>query len=250
AAARCRQLSAERIAHDVNGQFRLLTGGARTVLPRQQTLAASIDWSHDLLDPTEQIVFRRVGVFSGVFPLEAAEGLASAADGVDPIEVFDVMCRLVDKSLIQVTDGPDGEPRYRLLETLRAYAVGRAREAGELEALQRAHAEWWLAWLDDREAELHTDPVVDLVEEFHDNLRAALDVAADDPSLGLRLLYRLGRPWHNTGRHGDAMTAVDRLLTDENVELYPDEWMRAAVSASVLVSVARGERETLALLEM
>src|SRR6202041_1098525 len=72
AAARCRQLSAERIAQDLDDRFRLLTGGARTVLPRHRTLAASIDWSHDRLDGTEKIVFRRMGVFAGNFPPEAA----------------------------------------------------------------------------------------------------------------------------------------------------------------------------------
>ena len=79
AAARCRQLTAQRIAHDLDDRFRLLTGSSRTALPRQQTLAASIDWSHDRLDPVERLVLRRLSVFVGSFPLEAAEGVVSAA---------------------------------------------------------------------------------------------------------------------------------------------------------------------------
>ena len=75
----------ERIADDVEGQFQLLTGGARTLLPRQQTLAASIDWSYRLLDPTEQLVFRRLGVFAGPFPLEAAEGLVTRSARSTPL---------------------------------------------------------------------------------------------------------------------------------------------------------------------
>ena len=100
--------------------------------------------------------------------------------------------------------------------------------------------QWWLDWLDDREDELHTDAIVDLVDEFHDNLRAALDTGVETPESGLRLLRWLSRPWHNSGRHVDAMAAVDRLLTAENAERHPQEWMRAAVTAAVLVGTARG----------
>ena len=90
AAARCRQLSAERIAAELDDRFRLLTGGARTVMARQQTLAASVDWSHDRLDDAEQIAFRRLGVFAGPFPLEAAEAVVAAPGDIDPAEVFDL----------------------------------------------------------------------------------------------------------------------------------------------------------------
>jgi predicted ATPase/DNA-binding CsgD family transcriptional regulator len=248
AAARCRQLSPERIAHDLDDRFRLLTGGARTALPRQQTLAASVDWSHDRLDPDEQRVFRRLGVFAGPFPLEAAEAVASSSGELDPIEVFDLVCRLADKSLI-VSDDRDGEPRYRMLETLRAYAINRAREAGELGRLRQAHAVWWLGWLDMGWAVIHTDTVVDLVEEFHANLKAALDWSLDEPQTGLRLLRRLGRPWQNSGRPGEAMLAVDRLLTDDNAERYPHEWMMAANSIAVPVGTARGPGANRWLLE-
>ena len=78
AAARCRQMSAERIASELDDRFRLLTGGARTVMARQQTLTASVDWSHDRLDEPERITFRRLGVFAGTFPLEAAEAVVAA----------------------------------------------------------------------------------------------------------------------------------------------------------------------------
>jgi predicted ATPase/class 3 adenylate cyclase/DNA-binding CsgD family transcriptional regulator len=249
AAARCRQLTPERILRDLDDRFRLLTGGTRTVLPRQQTLAASIGWSHDRLDPAEQLVFRRLGVFAGVFPLEAAEWVASAPGGVETVEVFDVVSRLVDKSLVQVSDARDGEPRYRLLETLRAFAVARAREAGELDRLRGSHADWWLAWLESRADLLHTDAAVDLVEEFHDNFGAALDASSEDPSRGLRLLWRLGRPWQGLERHADAMAAVDRFLTPENADRYPTEWMRAATSVGVLVMTARGYGAARSLLE-
>ena len=137
AAARCRQLPVERIALDLDDRFHLLTGGARTVLPRQQTLAASIDWSYDRLDEVEQLVFRRLAVFVNLFALEGAEAVASALGDVDRVAVFDVLSRLVDKSLVVVEERLAGESHYRLLETLRAYGLDRARAAGELPALPR-----------------------------------------------------------------------------------------------------------------
>ena len=111
AAARCRQMSAERIATELDDRFRLLTGGARTVMARQQTLAASVDWSHERLDEGEQTTFRRLGVFAGPFPLEAAEAVAGAGGDLDSVEVFDYLSRLVDKSLVVAEEGRHGEPR-------------------------------------------------------------------------------------------------------------------------------------------
>jgi predicted ATPase/DNA-binding CsgD family transcriptional regulator len=248
AAARCRHLSVDRIARDLDDRFRLLTGGARTVLPRQQTLGASIDWSHDRLDATEQRVFRRLGVFVGPVPLEAIEAIAGF-DGVEEHEVFDVITRLCDKSLVQVVESPVGEPCYRLLETLRVYAASRARDAAELALLQAAHAAWWLAWLDAREGELHTDPVVDQVEEYRDNLKAALAWGVDHPDVGLRLLRRVARPWQNSALAADVIPFVDRLLTDENAAAYPLAWARAANTVAVLVNTARGEGAATWLLE-
>jgi predicted ATPase/class 3 adenylate cyclase/DNA-binding CsgD family transcriptional regulator len=248
AAARCRQLSAERIAQDLDDRFRLLTGGARTVLPRHRTLAASIDWSHDRLDRAESIAFRRLGVFAGHFPPEAAEAVLTAAGHLDAAQIFDLLSQLVDKSLVTVEDGPGGEPRYRLLETLRAYALDRLRTAGEFDRLCDAHARWWLDWLDERQRGLHLDAVVDQVETVHDNLRAALDWSVDQPAVGLRLLGHLARAWQACGRPGDAMTAVDRLLIEDNAQRYEAEWLTAALSVSILVDVARGFSEAVVLL--
>ena len=132
AAARCRQMSAERIATELDDRFRLLTGGSRTLTARQQTLAASIDWSHERLDDTERTAFRRLGVFVGRFPLEAAEAVVSVLGDVEAEAVFELVSRLVDKSLVMLDDSADGQPRYRLLETLRSYALERAQTTAEL----------------------------------------------------------------------------------------------------------------------
>ena len=127
AAARVRALPVEAIAERLSDRFRLLTGGDKTSLPRQQTLRACIDWSFDLLSVTEQSMLRRLAVFAGGWTLEAAEKV-----GADPIvdvyEVVDLLTHLVEKSLVQLE--ADGD-RYRLLETVRQYAKERLELAGE-----------------------------------------------------------------------------------------------------------------------
>ena len=247
AAARCRQMSAERITIELDDRFRLLTGGSRTVMARHQTLAASVDWSFDLLDDTEQITFRRLGAFVGPFPLEAAEAVVAAGGDVVLGEVFDVVSRLVDKSVVAVDESPRGEPRYRLLETLRAYAVDRTRAAGELSMVRAAHATWWADWLEPRGV-MPTDDILDEIEEYWDNISAALDCSIDTPALGLRLLRNVTRAWAGLARVGDAVASADRLLTLDNAERYPAEWLPAATSSAHLHLLARGPAECVALL--
>ena len=193
AAARCRHLSIEQIAGELDDRFRLLTGGSRMVMPRQQTLLASVEWSYELLDDVERRVLRRLGVFAGPFSLEAAEAVVAASGDVDPITVFDTISRLVDKSLV-LADDPDSATPYRLLETIRAFAIQRARESGELTALRDSHAAWWCTRLEGLGVTGPTDDVVALVDAHHDDLVAALTWAAErDVELGLRLLWPLAR---------------------------------------------------------
>jgi DNA-binding CsgD family transcriptional regulator len=240
-------MSAEQIALELDDRFHLLTGGARTVLPRQQTLAASIDWSHDRLDDAEKIVFRRLGVFAGPFPMEAAEAVVSAMGDVESVTVFDVVNRLMDKSLVLAEERADGAQHYRLLESLRAYALEQARLAHELDTLRTAHLTFWVDWLEAREPILHTDPVIEQVEHFHDCLTAALDWSVRDPEVGLHLLRRLGRPWQGSGRPHACLAAVDAMLTEENAERFPILWIAATLSVAILVSTARGGADMVAL---
>ncbi|MEV7534244.1 ATP-binding protein [Streptomyces hydrogenans] len=135
AAARLRVLSARQIADRLDDRFRLLTSGARTVLPRQQTLRAVVDWSWELLDEPERAVLRRLAVFTGGCDLEAAEAVCAGPEGAD---VLDVLAALVDKSLVVAAPGERGM-RFRLLETVGEYAAERLDEAGERAEAERAH---------------------------------------------------------------------------------------------------------------
>jgi predicted ATPase/DNA-binding CsgD family transcriptional regulator len=177
AAARARMMSPARIAAALDDRFRLLTGGGRTALPRQQTLETSVAWSHDLLDERERALLRRLSVFAGGFTLEAAEKVCAAAP-LDEYAVLDLISRLVDKSLVHVDQEADG--RYRLLETIRLYSGQRLLDSGESDDIRHRHLSFFVLSaeraapeivLADGPAWLHR------LEQDHDNLRAAMEWA-------------------------------------------------------------------------
>jgi len=185
AAARLPLLGVEGLRTRLYERFNLLTGGARVVLRRHQTLRATLEWSHALLTPDEQTVFRRLGVFAGGFTLEAAQHVASD-ERIDQWTTLDHLGALVDKSLVLAEGDP--VPRYRMLETARAYALERLADAGEMEATLRRHAHAVLALLEPFEQYEWRWPasagVVPAAKVELDNLRAALewsDSAADGP---------------------------------------------------------------------
>ncbi|TML11105.1 MAG: hypothetical protein E6G39_14770 [Actinobacteria bacterium] len=195
AAARCRQFSPERIARDLEEHYRLV-GGGRDRMPRQRTLEASVEWSHQLLDADEQIAFRRVGVLTGWFPLEAAEGVIAAFEDLDRLTALDLIGRLVDKSLLVIDDETGtSESNYRMLETIRFYALARARDAGEIQVLRDAHATWWSDW-----ANAHPVTVIPAhaqmaeFDQCYPNLRAALEWLGPQPARAATLVQSLG-PW-------------------------------------------------------
>ncbi|MCC6627365.1 MAG: helix-turn-helix domain-containing protein [Chloroflexi bacterium] len=147
AAARARMLPLATIAQRLDDRFGLLVGGDRTALPRQQTLRAMLDWSYDLLDAPERAVLCRLAVFVGSWTLAAAEAVG-AGDGIAADTVLDLLTRLVDKSLVQVDTAEVGEARFRLLETVRQYALERLtalpERAGEADAARARHADYYL----------------------------------------------------------------------------------------------------------
>jgi non-specific serine/threonine protein kinase len=198
AAARVKALPVEQIARRLEESFRLLTGGCRTALPRQQTLRATMDWSYDLLSKAERALLRRLSVFAGGWTLEAAEGVC-AGEGIEVEEVLDLLTLLVEKSLVQY-EADAGEARYRLLETVRQYGRERLIEAGEAEAVRRRHRGWFLALAEKAEPHLRgTDEAEwgDSLDQELDNLRAALEgsIKAGEVELELRLATALLGFW-------------------------------------------------------
>ena len=143
AAARVRALSPTEILDSLHDRFRLLTGGARTAVRRQQTLRASVDWSHALLTEPERILFRRLAVFMGGFDLDGAQSVCGSGD-VERYQVLDQLTLLVDKSLVVAEDNR-GRTRYRLLETVRQYALEKFGESGEADAVRTRHRDYYTA---------------------------------------------------------------------------------------------------------
>src|SRR5579884_2058809 len=150
AAARIRAMAVEKIAERLDDRFRLLTGGARTVLPRQQTLRALIDWSYDLLDARERTLLQRLGVFAGGWSLDSAEAVCADRPGEGDLEagfeeweVLDLLQSLVDKSLV-LYEEREAEGRYRLFESVRHYALGKLSAAGDAERVRDRHADHFL----------------------------------------------------------------------------------------------------------
>ncbi len=188
AAARTDALAAAALAERLDDRFRLLRAGSRTAPTRQQTLEAALDWSYELLADVERVLLRRLAVFSGGFTLEAAEEVC-AGEGLEQAQVADVLARLVEKSLV-TTEERQAARRYRLLETIRAYASARLVEAEELAALSLRQAEW-LAGLVERD-----DSQLLVLDPERGNLRAALEtLLARDPPAALQLCVRVWPFW-------------------------------------------------------
>ncbi|MGH2892633.1 MAG: BTAD domain-containing putative transcriptional regulator, partial [Solirubrobacteraceae bacterium] len=176
AAARLRSMTLQQLAARLDDRFRLLTGGSRTAMARQRTLRAVVDWSWDLLADPERRMLGRLAVFPGGANLESAETVC-AGGPVDGADVFDLLCALVDKSLLQIDDAAGGGARYRMLETIREYGLERAEEAGELGAIREAHARHFLALALQADPHLRGPDQVawqQRLETEHANLLAAL----------------------------------------------------------------------------
>jgi predicted ATPase len=225
AAARMRGLTVEQIAARLDDRFRLLTGGSRTSLRRQQTLRAAVDWSYDLLSEAEQMAFRRLSVFAGGWTLEAAESVC-AGDRLDAGDVMDLMLQLVDKSLVLV-DEQRRKGRYRFLEMIRQYAGEKLLDAGEAAAVRKRHRDSYLILAEQAEPHLQGGEQrewLDRLEVEHDNLRAALDWShgqLDDASLELRLAAALGRFWHWRGFTAEGLGRLRAALDRTEDETSP-----------------------------
>jgi len=236
AAARTNVLSVQDIAARLGDRFRLLTGGRRTAAPRQQTLQATIDWSWDLLSAPDRLLLQRMAVFAGGWTLEAAAAVGSLAAGdaggdpsrtVDPLDALDGLSRLADRSLVVVDRGT--HTRYRMLETIRQYAMARLVASGEVGQVRDAHLAFFEASILQAESGLHSSDLVDWLARLDadaDNLRAALEWAfEDDVEAALRLCVSLMTYWYLRSAGSEAVDRLDRALTAVR------EWQRLDSSA-------------------
>ena len=217
AAARVRAFSVEEIANRLQDRFSLLTGGARTALPRQRTLEAAVAWSYDLLDDDERRLFARLSIFAGTFDLSAAEQVGSGG-GIGREQILDLLPRLVDKSLLSALRLRAGM-RYRLLETLRDYGRGRLSASADAKSVPDAHTAWALAYAELAGRQLSGPEQGRWLEEVRasmDDIRSALErtLAAGDRETGLRIMIGLTHWWPIRAAR-EARQWLEQLLTDE-----------------------------------
>ncbi|MFI5080856.1 MAG: tetratricopeptide repeat protein, partial [Streptosporangiales bacterium] len=255
AAARMRVLSAAQLAERLDDIFGVLVGGSRTAPARHQALRATLDWSHDLLDHDERVVFRRLAVFSGGLTLTAAGQVATAGD-IDPARMLDLLTRLADKSLLRV-DHSGRDARYRLLETVRDYARERLAGAGEEMPTRRAHLRCFVDLveragrrLEHREQDLGGDRggslsrggwspdslerTLDRLDTETPNLRTALEFAREsgDAVAALRIAGPLGRYAYLRGHYHEVRQWLDAAVT-------ADPGAPAALRAKALLGSGR-----------
>jgi predicted ATPase len=255
AASRVRSLNVEQIAARLDDRFKLLTGGSRTALPRQQTLRALIDWSYDLLSDTERIVFRRLALFSGGFTLDAAETVC-CDEPIDDYDVLDYLTLLVEKSLVLASD-TGADTRYGMPETVRQYALERLIASGEHEPVQKRYALYFVE-LAERAADVlltrERQVWMSRIEGDYDNFRAVMVLCRDaqsrgaglDASLILRLAGAMtwfwvprGTPVEGQAWVEDALSRADQAPTWE----LANTQLGAGVFAAFLGQLERaGER--------
>lgn len=202
AAARVKVFTPDQIAARLDDRFRLLTGGSRTALPRQQTLRALIDWSYDLLSEAERTLLCRLSAFVDGWTYEAAEAVCSG-DGVEPFDVLDLLAHLVDKSLVTVDEADEANARYRLLETIRQYARDKLLDSGQTSAVRDRHLDYFVHFGDEAYAHFFTAQQAEWsrqVRAEEDNVRAALEWGMDQhPEAALHLSGRLSAYWQLMG---------------------------------------------------
>ncbi len=262
AAARIKMMTVDEIASRLNDRFSLLTSGNRTGLPRQQTLRAAIDWSHDLLTESERIIFRRLSIFAGGFSLDAAEAVCGFRE-IKQSEVLDLLGRLVDKSLVDVeADSVLNETRYRLLETIRDYARVKLEEARETEEMIEQHLEFFSGFVGHAGKGINSiDQVAwfQRVEREVDNLRAAISwpipliqVNQEKHRSTLKNQFRivgsLAMFWENGYRH-EITQALQRLLASDELSTPTIERAKALTAGGFLLWSLNRFSEARAFLE-
>jgi predicted ATPase len=243
AAARIKLLSPSAMQSRLESSLQLLTGGAKDLPMRQQTLRATMDWSFDLLSPAEQTLFRRLSVFAGGCTLEGVEAVCNTKQDLD-IDVLDGMGSLVNNSLVRQLERSAGEPRFALLDTVREYGLERLVSSGEESGIRKAHAAYCLVLAEECAAQA-TDPAntewVSLLEVEHNNCRAALDwlTRTGNAEWGLRLGAALFQFWETREHLTEGRDRLEKLLKLEGAAARSNSRARVLFAAGVL---AQGDR--------
>jgi predicted ATPase/class 3 adenylate cyclase/DNA-binding CsgD family transcriptional regulator len=231
AAARVRALSLEEILDGLHDRFRLLTGGSRGAVRRQQTLRASVDWSHALLTEPERVLFRRLAVFMGGLDIAAAQAVAGGSD-IERHQVIDLMTLLVDKSLV-TAEHTSGPTRYGLLETMRQYALEKLGESGDSDVVRTHHRDHYtaLAATIDIPGETELDRRIDRCESEIDNMRGAFtwSLECSEVDRALELASALTPLWVSRGRVLEGLSWFEAVLAALDAEAAPAVRARAMV---------------------
>jgi predicted ATPase len=215
AAARIKLLGPDAILARLEHQLDVLAAGSRDLPERQQTLRGAIAWSYELLDEGGRRLFDRLSVFVGGFDLEAAEAIAGPSGDVGG-DVLDALTGLVDQSLVKVDPMPDGEPRFRLLESIRDFAAERLAARGETDLIRARHTEWFTRLAARASAELSGDAQrswLDRLDLDHDDIRAVLDraMAVPDPPVAIGLAFSMWRFWQKRGHLDEARRRLEAM---------------------------------------
>jgi predicted ATPase/class 3 adenylate cyclase len=241
AAARVRVLSVAQVAKRLDDRFRLLTGGGRTVVARQQTLRALIDWSYDLLTETERLLLRRLSIFVRGWSLEAAEAICSG-EGIEPEATLELLAHLVDKSLVVMLD-IGGEARYAMLETIREYAREKLVDSGEALALRQRHFEHFFHYASDTPLLPSATPGPRLNYGIeYENLRAALEWIEAEPDSADRYLLFLASIVGAAiarGRGGELRKSLTAALGRSDPEAQTRARASGLLAAAILADMQR-----------
>jgi predicted ATPase/serine/threonine protein kinase len=236
AAARTKLLSPSAMLSRLESRLNLLTGGARDLPTRQQTLRSTVDWSYGLLNAAEQTLFRRLSVFTGGCTLEGAEAVCDTKGDLG-LDMLDGMASMVDKSLAQQVEQGDAETRFFMLSTIREYALERLAESHDEAATRRAHAAYYLVLAEEGAEDMVAHPEwLDRFEIEHDNFRLALDhlIKTGDAEWGLRLGAALFRFWETREYLTEGRDAIAGLLALEGTATRPKLRARLLFAAAVL----------------
>jgi non-specific serine/threonine protein kinase len=218
AAARLKLFSPQALLARLNRRLAVLTGGPQDLPARQQTLRATIDWSYNLLEPAQQKLFARLGVFAGGCTIEAAEAIVASSEPMsERIDVLDALVSLANQSLLQPTQDQAGEPRFGMLEMIREYALDQLMASGEWAAIRQRHSGFFLTLAEKAAAALEgIEQVAWLgrLQQEHDNLRAAIGWAIDqgDAALGLRFARALRLFWFMRGYLTEGRERLAQIL--------------------------------------